>query len=660
MANVTAGSMLNQRVYSRQNRTAGSQKNGGGVKPNVLSEARVQLANRNNFGARTSYAALSNNLNGRKEVIYLGENQGGCCGSSGSSTMQDVLAFVGALPSILNPALSIINAAKTSGVKGTGNAQKATQQSGMERLNKQGGVQTFGQDNYSIGSQGLSTTLALVDIDYKDGATDFLSQMKKADTSQELYQAIQGAKAYKGQLDNRISTMQGQVQGWQNQLETLKGEAEGSVAKAEAQVDADKDAAKKAAGELKQAECQVDSARTGYASAKEALAQKDDGFKKASEEEAQLTKDYDGACKKTAEARKNTSAAKTALTNAETAYQNAQVNTQQAQANLDALESQRGSGDAAGTAALEAQITQAKAALETAKQAEAKALEAKNDANTKLEQAQKQEQSAVENENQVKANLQTKRNDLKALAKDLAKANKITQDQADLLDNRTTSLERAEGNLSDLETKFDSANDKLQLAEQNLAELEAQKDALEMKLSDFNEMKKGSEKLSDLSSYETKLEKMMQKENKKMEDLQGKLDDKNADSNNSDLSAKQRARAEKGEARITDNLAGWQDRTASDDIARDQKATGGKAWKPGASSSSADNGAGIVTGTAEGLGFDTPKSSADILKELNSLSHPGDSATINGKQVVRGLKFDSYTVNGMPMDREQVLKFLET
>ena len=45
----------------------------------------------------------------------------------------------------------------------------------------------------------------LTNIDYEQTANDFLGKMNKAKNSQDLYQALQGAKAYKQQMASRMS-----------------------------------------------------------------------------------------------------------------------------------------------------------------------------------------------------------------------------------------------------------------------------------------------------------------------------------------------------------------------------------------------------------------------------------------------------------------------
>ncbi len=622
---VTTGSLLNKRVFKRDtNNAASTAGKSRGVQTSALLQTRVTLANRTRPSGGLSYTALSNQINGRKEVIYVG---GGtqCCGKAGGmSTLEKIAAF----NAIAMQGLQLTQGIAEMFKKDDANAStrvKNTAGSNIEKLNsKQSRVQTFGQDNYSIGSQGLATTISLMDVDYKDAASDFISKMNNADTSQDLYQALQGAKAYKAQIDNRIADMGSQVGEWRDELGALKGEAEGSVSKAEADVRTKRGVAKDAGDAIKQGERQVELARTSYASAKEAVALKDEKFKKASDEEAKLTKDYDEACKKTADARKGVSTARTALTNANTALANAKVNTQQARANLSALESQRGTANAAGAAALEAQITQARAALQKAEVAEAEATKTQKEAETALLNAENQEGLAVKTEQGLKANLTTQRNSLKAMAKDLVVAKKITQEQADLLSNRTSSLEKAEETLVDAETAFDNANDNLQVAEEKLAQLEAKKDELEMKLSDFDEMKKGAEKLNDLSSFETKLDKMMKKERLKEADLLNKLNDKNSVSNDENASAKQRAKAEKQEAKYTQQLTELYEGSAIDDIARDAALREG-----------------------------------NLLTSLNALSHPGQSATINGKGVSRGFTSDQYLIDGKTMSKEQALEYLK-
>ena len=147
--NISAGSMLNKRVFAQSN-------NGGGVKRNNLAQARVIIgANRHTTG-RASYTSLSNQINGRKEVIYVGGNQGGCC-SGKMNTMEKVAMWTAIAQQGLSLAAGIkelFSSNKAADVKGP-DSKKGVAPGDLSTLNKQA-VQTFGQDNYSIGSQGLT------------------------------------------------------------------------------------------------------------------------------------------------------------------------------------------------------------------------------------------------------------------------------------------------------------------------------------------------------------------------------------------------------------------------------------------------------------------------------------------------------------------------
>ena len=80
--------LLNQRVFNR-NGGSGSSNKGGGVKRSALLQTKITLADRNKGTGRASYTSLSNSINGRKEVIYVGGGSK-CSGTSSMSTMEKI------------------------------------------------------------------------------------------------------------------------------------------------------------------------------------------------------------------------------------------------------------------------------------------------------------------------------------------------------------------------------------------------------------------------------------------------------------------------------------------------------------------------------------------------------------------------------------------
>lgn len=665
--NISAGSMLNKRVFAQSN-------NGGGVKRNNLAQARVIIgANRHTTG-RASYTSLSNQINGRKEVIYVGGNQGGCC-SGKMNTMEKVAMWTAIAQQGLSLAAGIkelFSSNKAADVKGP-DSKKGVAPSDLSTLNKQA-VQTFGQDNYSIGSQGLTNSLNLINIDYDGGADKFIDDLKNADTSLELYTAIQGAKAYKGQIDARLAADASKVDGWKSQLATLEGKAEGSIDVAEKAVDSKKKSAKDAASNVGQQERRLTSERNAYESAKAGLGDAKAELKSSFDAEATAQTNYDNACKATATARKNASAALTRLNKADAAATNARINVDNAQANLDKLTSQRSQTTGAGTAALEAQIALAKTALEEAKAAQAAAeteQAAAKEAYSGENGALKAEKDAVTNEASMKDALATARGNVKTAATQLKEQGKITEQQLSALTKAQDSVSTAETQLQEAETAFDTANDQLQAAEDDLFDLQNAKADYEMKIADYSEMQEAAKDLSDanIKKYEQKLATMMENEKTSYGDLETKYNEANTKSESAVDGSRKQRKAAKKEAGYAAQMAQMNQNSATNAIAADQRATGGKAWQPTMPADdntpapeNASDSKNVASAVTDRIGnhFDVPnnENGVDIEVKLNSLSHPGDSATINGKQVVRGFTFDSYTVDGRPMNKEQLLDYL--
>lgn len=575
--NISAGSMLNKRVFAQSNKT------GGGVKRNNLAQARVIIgANRHTTG-RASYTSLSNQINGRKEVIYVGGNQGGCC-SGKMSTMEKVAMYTAIAQQGLSLAAGIKELFSSSKTAGTKEVKDTSGNDDIAKLN-QSAVQTFGQDNYSIGSQGLTNSLNLIDIDYDGGADKIMDALRDADTSGELYTAIQDAKAYKGQVKARLDADASNIDSWKSQLATLEGKAEGSIEQAEKNVDSKKDLAKKASEDVGQQERRLTSERNAYESAKAGLGDAKADLKEQTDAEATAQKNYDSACTATATARKNASAALTRLNKADAAATNARINVDNAQANLDNLTAQRATTTGAGTAALEAQIKLADAALKDAKAAKAaadKEQAAAKEAYSGENGALKAEQDAVKNEESMKSALATARGNVKTAATKLKEQGKITDAQLTALTKAQDSVATAETQLQEAETKFDTANDNLQKAEDQLFDLQNQKADFEMKIADYSEMQEAVKDLSDtnLKKYEQKLATMMQKEKVSYGELEQKYNAANAESESAADGSKKQRKAAKKEASYSAQMAEMNRNSAENAIKADQKSTGGAAWKP--------------------------------------------------------------------------------
>lgn len=609
--NVSAGSILNQRVFTRQNRTAGSGSNGGGVRRNTLAQARVIIgANRTRIGGRASYTQLSNMINGRKEVIYAGGHSCGSC-SGEMSTMQKVGAYMAIAQQGLTLAQGLkqlfaspkaTQSGNAGGTGGTGSAsgaggaggaggasgtRSANSNSSISTLNNSS-LTTIGQDNYSLGSTDLSTTLDLINIDYDGGADKFIDAMNDAENSQDLYQALMGAKAYKAQIDERIAGID--IVTLNNDLTKLKGDAEGSVSAAEKNVHTLESSTKEAAQGLSTAERNLDVADQRYQGHKDRLCELNANFKNVCEAEKTAEQNYDNACKATAQAVNDENSASSTMNACHRSLQNATLNREQAEANLSALENQASSSN---SAALQAQITAAREALAAAERAELQAQQDYSDAFDAWEDSVDALDDARNREADLKGVLTTARTTTKNSAKELFNANENDKRYLADFERAQENVITCEGNLESAEMNFNRENTKLIAAQEHLVELENQQEQLEMQIADYKEMKEAAEDLKDLSKYEKKLNRMLEKEGTKVEDLRERRADKDEISNDQSVSNRRRERAERAEARIDQRLREIYDGSALDDIERDAALSGGARWESaGTLSVNDDNGSG--------------------------------------------------------------------
>lgn len=529
---------------------------------NALIQTRVTLANRSGNGKKAGlYTSLSNQINGRKEVIYVGGQS--CCGQAKMSTADKIAAFM---------SLAKAGVELGQGIADIVGAFKADKSDGTTPR------QTVTPDSTPKVDNGLASTLdslgftdiEFTDVNYKEAANDFMSQMKKADNSQDLYQALQGAKAYKAQVDSRISTFPKDLN---DQLEKLEGDAEGSIKEAADKFDKANEAVGTAESNVKQGQRQVDSARDSYDAARQSVKTDNKAYNDASKAVDEKTSEYDKAGKALDTARKNYSTAQTATKECTQAWETAKLNTSQALANLNALKVQQGLGT--DGVALQAQIADAQAQYDAAVQAEKSAEEAKNQAEANEAKAKDalgdDSKGAVQAFNNAKSQLATARDELKAAAEQLKNSKEITQDQYDLLTNRQESVSKAETNLETQNEALTQAKEQQAGAQAKLDELNDERDRIKTQISDYNEMEEASEKLSDLSQYETKLQDMMKKEGIERDELTKKLNERDAESNDTEgVSAKGRRKAEKKEDKLTDKLTELNAGDATDDIARDK------------------------------------------------------------------------------------------
>lgn len=564
----TTSSLLNQQVFKRDD--SGSSNKGGAVKKNVLTETRIALANRNKCTGKTCFTTLSNSINGRKEVIYVGGGSKSC-GASKMTTMEKIAMWNQIMQSGMQfgqGIAGIVSQCKSSKAAAPVAPTKTTATGNETLATPTGNNKVAGNDLAStLDSLGF-TDIDLTNIDYEQTAKDFTSKMDKAKNSQDLYQALQGAKAYKQQVSSRMAGMN--IGTMEDDLKALKGDAEGSVSKAKEGVDTADKGVKDQEGKVKQGENQLESARKSYDNTRASLAKTNEKYNEASKNVDTKTKAYDTANKDLDKAKSDYSASQTATRECTQAWETAKLNTAQAEANLKALEAQLGS--ATDSVALQAQIADAKAQLETARQAEQAAEKAKTN-------AEENEAKMLENKNNkqtacdtAKSNLTEARNNLNTVAEQLKNDKQITEDQYKQLTDRQTSLDDAETNLETQKKTLTEKQEVQAKAQENLDKLNDKKEELEVRIHDYKEMQKASEKLNDLSKYETKLTQMMDKEKTTREELQKKLDEQNYKSNDiTGTSAKGRAKAEKKEVKISGKIDNLNAGDATDDIARDNQ-----------------------------------------------------------------------------------------
>ncbi len=570
---VTTGSLLNQRVFNR-NGGSGSSNGGGGVKRSALLQTKITLADRNKGSGRTSYTALSNRFNGRNTVVYVGGGSS-CSGTSSLQKMQELQAKIQMYSMIAESGMNLIDS--IGSLFGAGKSDKTGGAAPKTKVPTVPTDITNPAQNSKVAGNDLAATLDslgftdidFTNIDYKATANDFISKMKKADTSQDLYQALQGAKAYKEQMELRMSGID--INALKTELSTLEGEAEGSVDFAEDALGKADDGVKDADRNVRQAKGQVESARNSYDSARAGIKTSNEAYNNADKAVGEKTQAYDKAAKALDGAREDYRLAQDATRECTQAWDMAKSNTAQALANLNALKAQQGF-DTDG-AALQAQIADAQLKYDEAVAAENKAKEAKDSAEAAEAKAKEAlgdgSKGAVQAFNNAKSELSAARGDLAKAAETLKNSKEITQDQYDLLINRQTSAENAESNLEAKNEALATAKDQQAVAQDKLDEVKAQKEKLETQIHDYEEMQDACEKLGDLSKYETKLEKLMTEEGTDRTKLTQKLNDKDGVSNDDEVSAKGRKKAERKEEKLTDELTALNAGDATDDIARD-------------------------------------------------------------------------------------------
>lgn len=417
---ISTGSLLNQRVYNR-NGGAGSSAKGGGVQKNSLTQTRITLANRNRgTSGRTSYTALSNAINGRKEVIYVGGGSN-CCGtpSTNMSTMEKIAAWTAIAQQGVQLGQGIANlfgagkADKTGGAKGPGGAHGTRGAGNPPEVKPQPKV-----------NQDLSATAVTV-----LSGDNLISGMENATTSADLQAAIKDAESYLN-----------------GDLQTSRAQAKGLADAAKKKLDEFKEnnTIENAEKEVKTAEQNVKNAENGVKSFEDKVAKEERNIQEAQGELSKASADY-----------------KTALGNTKTAQEGvktAQGKVSTAAGQVSSLETQLASALPEQKAAIEAQLTQARADLATAKgeltQAEQNLTKAEQDEAKALNNVDNSKKGVADAKQKLadsKEKLEGAKKNLAAKQKELEANKELLQQKQDALKQLETEKANAEADVEKFE-----------------------------------------------------------------------------------------------------------------------------------------------------------------------------------------------------------------
>lgn len=481
---ITTGSLLNQRVYSKKTSTTSGTKQGGGVQTNALLQTRITLANRSTGPTgRTSYTALSNQINGRKEVIYVGGQS--CCGQAKMSTA-DKIALALEITKAgfeLGQGIASLFGAKKADAPGATTRTTGTDSPGGTPSTKVGG------DTSPQVTQDLATTLSSISSD------DVISAMEDAETSADLQAAITDAENYfNGQLSDSHTEAKANAGEAQQLLDNYKSKDTLKKAKKDVE-DAKQDVANSEQG-VKSFEAKVAKEQRNIQEAQDALGEADTNYKKATEDTAFGEKSL-------AQAQKDVQTANQGVKTAET-------NVSTAQGKVDQLNMQLLTATPEQKASIQSQLTQAKTELSNAQQ---KLIEAK----TRLQSANIAEDSAEKQLKTYQAAEERALNNVDNKKKGVTEAKeKLAESQEDL-EKAQTQLEAKQ---KELEANKKALQDKeavLEQTEQQIADAEAAIDRYDKLEKEYNSLK------SEIADQKERLTKMAKKEQKKMDKLDEKI-----------------------------------------------------------------------------------------------------------------------------------------
>lgn len=497
---ITTGSIMNNRVYGGG---SGSSNKGSGVQRNALLQTRIQLADRNKPSGRTSYTAMSRQINGRAVIVNTGS--AGCChGTQKMSTAEKIAMF---------------NAIATSGLalaKGIGDlvsagkANKTKTPSDIEKLNQQGNAK--GTDGTSNTTSTGNASLNSIANDIKLSGDGCISKMEGATTSADLQAAIKDAESY----------MNGD-------LLTSRNQAKGKADVAQKKLDEFKEnkTIENAEKDVKTAEQNVKTAKDGVSSFESKIAKEERNIQEANSDLAKADGNYKKAMDDTAKGKADLIAAKEGVTAAK-------GNVATAEASVNTLETQLASATPEQKPAIETQLNAAKQKLTEAKEELVKAEEQETKAQSALEGFEKAEADALNNVDSSKKGVKEAKEKLADSKEKLEGAKK----------NHEAKQKELEANQKTLQEKQDALKD-----------LENQKTQAEADVEKFNNLDKEYNSLkSEITEQKARLTKMSQAEAKKMDKLDTKIGKAEVKSHNAEAKMNLAGQAETGHVTTKDEM----------------------------------------------------------------------------------------------------------
>lgn len=618
---VTTGSLLNQRVFKRS--TGSSSSGSSGVQRSPLLQTKITLANRNTATRGTSYTALSNAINGRKEVIYVGGDS--CCsGTAKMSTAEKIAMYLSLSEQglqLTQGIASLFSAGKADKAEGTKNTGNSNGNSGVNNSNND--VSVGSNDSQKV-NQDLASTVSLVSGD------SVISGMENATTSADLNAAIQDAQSY----------FDGQLTSNYNDAKAGKASAEELLEKFK-----ENDTVKNAKKAVEDAKQNVANAEQGVKAFESKVGKEERNIQEANDALGQADSNYKKACEDTAFGEKSLKQAQKDVASAKQGVQTAQGNVDTAQGKVDSLNMQLTTAAPEQKAAIQAQLAEAKAELATAQQQ-------LNEA--KIQQASAEQAEALA-ENQLKGYQQAEETALKNVDDN----KKGVADAKKKLAESKQDLEKAQQQLEAKQKELEANQKTLQSKESKLADIEKQKDDAEAAIEKFEKIEKEYNSLkSEITDQKERLTKMIKDEQKKMDKLDKKIARQEAKSDKAEEKMNLDGQAEAGhDVSGSERRAGRRmDRAEAKEMALRAK----KAAIAGAHFSGTFEAAGVSGNTSESAAS-TDDVSARLDKMASSAHLTGGLAlaeNVNGHLV--SMQNNQFTVDGKSgLTRQQAEELLK-